>query len=204
MSGAPVLAAAAVLVLNSPNTNSSLNETLDSPQVKAISDECAKALSAVLEEHPDAVGVAIVVNGAIEEVNIYPNHRLLGKLYPRLLQSYAVQAAMHKDKAEDAPALSGEDLKQFLTERQEKSRKEQNVNRDNRFLLRDLDKKVVCETAYEGKPVHRQWMSKSPDTAVQGGRDGGMQGQELILPNQPPRPAPEQNRQDDSRVPQRP
>jgi hypothetical protein len=40
--------------------NSSLNEALDSPQVKRISDEFAQALQDVLQEHEDAVGVAIV------------------------------------------------------------------------------------------------------------------------------------------------
>src|SRR5262249_15988987 len=88
------------------NTNSNLNGTLDDPKVKKISAAFAEGLSGVLKERPDAVGVAVAVNGKIEEVNVYPNHQLLGKLYPRLLQSYALQATLEKDKAKDAKEVT--------------------------------------------------------------------------------------------------
>jgi hypothetical protein len=147
--------------VRAPNTNSSLNETFDSPQVKKLSDEFAQALGDVLKEHPKAVGVAIVVNGKIEEVNIYPSHQLLGKLYPRLLQSYALQAAMTKDKASDAETVTFADIRAFLSEDYDKvKRTSREVNADNRLRLCDQDKKVECQTRYEGKLVHRQWLNK--------------------------------------------
>src|ERR1043165_2020673 len=68
--------------LAAPNTNSSLNETLDAPKVKAISDACAKALSGAIDASADAVGIAIAINGKIEEVDIYPNHAVLTKISP--------------------------------------------------------------------------------------------------------------------------
>src|SRR5262245_4595362 len=55
--------------LNAPNTNTSLTETLEAPQVKKVSDDCAAALRDILDDNPRAVGVAIAVNGVIEEVN---------------------------------------------------------------------------------------------------------------------------------------
>src|SRR3712207_7921752 len=47
----------------------------------------------------DVVGVAVAVNGEIEEVNIYPGPTLLEKIYPRLLQSYALQASAQDRKS---------------------------------------------------------------------------------------------------------
>jgi hypothetical protein len=56
----------------SKNTNSSVNEMLDDPQVLAISEEYGKALGSGAPDGPDScniLGVAIVINGQIEEVN---------------------------------------------------------------------------------------------------------------------------------------
>src|SRR5215831_9419884 len=76
--------AMALARLGARNTNSSLNEALDSPQVKKICDACGKALNGLVEKHKDASGVAVAVNGKLEEVDIYPNHQLFAHLYPRL------------------------------------------------------------------------------------------------------------------------
>jgi hypothetical protein len=95
------------------NKTSSLNEALDAPQIKRISDEFATALSGVLQGQPDAVGVAIAVNGKIEEVNIYPNHALLAQQYPRLVQSYALEATLGTTAA-NVPAPSALDVAHFM------------------------------------------------------------------------------------------
>jgi hypothetical protein len=82
-----------------PNTNSSLTETLDAPQVRELSAKFTAALQDVVDGHPDAVGVAIAVNGQVQEIDFYPNHDLLAKMYKRLLESYALEATLQKDKA---------------------------------------------------------------------------------------------------------
>jgi hypothetical protein len=155
--------AAARTVVMAPVTNSSLNETLDSPQVQKLSDEFANALGGVLKYHRDAVGVAIVVNGEIEEVNIYPNHKLLGKLYPRLLQSYALAAALQKDKAKDARQLAAADVSRFMTEGREQSRVSRQVDARNMLDVSYLDgAKAAARTSFQGQPVHVQVLSKAP------------------------------------------
>jgi hypothetical protein len=167
--------------VKAPNTNTSLNETLDSPQVKQLSDKCTEALRGVLNEHPSAVGLAVVVNGSIEEVNVYPNGQLLGKLYPRLLQSYALQAALTKDKAKDAKEISAHDVRAFLSERQEQGKaKSREVDHFNTLCVHDEAKKYQCETLYEGKVVHRQWLSKDP----------GSPAREHEMQAEPPNEAP--------------
>jgi hypothetical protein len=144
---------------------SSLNEALDSPQVQKISEEFAKALENVLEDNEDAVGVAIVINGNIEEVNIYPNHGLLQKLCPRLLQSYALQATQEKDKAKESKELAPADIAKFMAEEKDKPRKKQTINVKNMaYTSMDYDSDAST-TYYDGEPVHRQVLSKksSPD-----------------------------------------
>lgn len=145
------------------NTNSSLNETLDSPKVQKISEEFTKALMGALDEHPDAVGVAIVINGAIEEVDVYPNHSLLRKLYPRLLQSYALQARLEKDKGKDAKKVTSDEVEKFMAEGKAKEQRDETINADNKILLKVLagSEAKCAETRYKGEPVHRQVLSKT-------------------------------------------
>jgi hypothetical protein len=149
--------------LGASYANSSLNETFDSPEVKKLSDACAEALKGVLEENGDAVGVAIAVNGKIEEVNIYPNHRLLAKLYPRLLQSYALQAAVEKDKGQNAKTLDCEAVTAFMKEAREKERPADELDERNRLLIREGNQTVECRTQYKGKAVHAQMTSRPAD-----------------------------------------
>jgi hypothetical protein len=140
---------------------SSLNEALDAPDVQKISDEFAQALQAVLENHEDAVGVAIVINGKIEEANVYPNLSLLKKLYPRLLQSYALQATLEKDKAKEAHVVEPADIVKFITEDRSKPRRQQSINADNTAQMVFDSKEEAATTYYKGGAVHRQVLSKS-------------------------------------------
>jgi hypothetical protein len=53
-------------------------------------------------------------------VNVFPNHKLLAKVYPRLLRSYALQAAVENDKGQTAATLSCDDVSPFMKELQGK------------------------------------------------------------------------------------
>src|SRR5262249_58968283 len=112
--------------LQCPNTNSSVNEMLDAPQVQSISEEYANALGRALNrpENRDAVGMAIVFNGQIEEVNLYPNRALFRKLFPRLIRAYAVQAALLKDEAKGGEPVTDAAVAQFLQARDARSQKQ--------------------------------------------------------------------------------
>jgi hypothetical protein len=171
-------------------STSSLNEALDAPQARKISDDFAEALSGVPRHYQDAVGVAIAVNGTIEEINIYPNHQLLAKLYPRLLQSYALQATAEKDKAKDAKSVSPEEVAQFMkTDGKEKSKRTDKINPDNRLEIAHFEGACRCATEYNGVVVHRQVMRENPATAAGlGGNDGPMLNRPIpINPSEPRR-----------------
>ena len=65
--------------MKSANTNSSVNELLDDPATRSISDDFAGAFAHALDGEAgcNAVGVVIAINGQIEEANVYPNAALL-------------------------------------------------------------------------------------------------------------------------------
>ena len=165
--------------LGAENTNSSLNETMDSAKAKKAIEPYEKWLSAVLVGKPDAVGVAFALNGRIEEVNIYPGRKLLAKLYPRLLGSYALAAALEKTAA---PAPAAADVAAFMQESREKSKRTEQLA-ENSVTVRDLEANVQCVTEYQGKSVHSQWMRRDEKPASPPGSEQRQQMEQ----NAPPR-----------------
>ena len=148
-------------VLGVKKTNSSLNEALDAPQVKKVCDACGKVLNGLVDKHADTIGVAVAVNGKMEEVDVYPNHRLFARLYPRLVQSYAVQVALDKKDETRRPGLTAREVEKFMSAGEE-ARRVEGVDSDNRLRVRALNGRVVeCVTAFKDQPVHRQWLNRA-------------------------------------------
>jgi hypothetical protein len=154
---------AATKKLGTINTNTSLNETLDSAQVKKVCEACAKALNDLPAKHPDAIGVAITINGHVEEVDLYPNAGLLAKIYPRLVQSYSLVACLEKDKlkGKPAPAVKTEDVEKVMSASKEKGRRFEGINPDNAIRCRELEGEIEFATAYKDRVIHRQWINKA-------------------------------------------
>jgi hypothetical protein len=67
-----------------------------------------KDLADLLAKNPDAIGVAVVVNGRVSGADLFGSADLLRKLWPRLLRSAATEAlgAFEKDKKVEAPAAA--------------------------------------------------------------------------------------------------
>jgi len=161
--------------LHCPNTNSSVNEMLDAPQVQAISEEYAAALEKALDraENSDALGMAIVFNGHIEEVNLYPNRALFRKLFPRLIRAYAVQAALLKDQAKGAESVTDTAVAQFLQAGDAKSQKKKAIDAHNDVQVNEIGGSLFqCTTRYNGQSIHWQLMAKN--------REGGTAGAEVL------------------------
>jgi hypothetical protein len=151
-------------ILHCPNTNSSVNEMLDAPQVQAISEEYAAALVQALDraENADAVGMAIVFNGQVEEVNLYPNGALFRKLFPRLVRAYAVQAALLKDETKGGEAVTADAVAHFLQPADAKSEKKKTLDAHNDVQVNEVgDLCFQCTTHYNGRPIHWQMMAKN-------------------------------------------
>jgi len=167
------------------NTNSSLNETLDAPRVQDRVAPFAAALNQIAEQHPDALGVAIAINGAVEEVNVYPNHRLFGQQFPRLLQSYALQAVLDKDRPGPNPVLSSASIVRFI------ARAEQDSKRPRRNPSAEPTQDAVTarrvmafgnrmyQSRFEGASLHAQFGNLGGQFGIQGNNQFGNLGGQL-------------------------
>lgn len=173
-----------------PSATTSLNELFDAPKVRELSDAFAKALADVPRKHADAVGVAVAVNGKIEEVDVYPNHALLAKLYPRLLQSYALQATLAKGRAKDGKPVTPAAVAEFLAEAKKKPERDEAVNADNRLRLAVSGKAGYATTFYQGAAVHQQVLRLSPPAPRSGGGPAANPAPQPQRPTAPPNDRP--------------
>lgn len=149
------------------NNTSSVNEVLEADAARKICDDYA-ALLVQARSHPDAVGLVVAVNGQVEEVNIYPNHKLLLKLGEKVVRSYAMPAWLARNQARDQKDPAVAEVCQFLrdaAEQQKRTLREELVNRDNGMRVTCSARIVDCEVNYNGQVVHKQIFSQSPAEA---------------------------------------
>ncbi|MGE3808790.1 MAG: DUF6569 family protein, partial [Gemmataceae bacterium] len=175
---------------------SSLNEAQDSKKVADATKAFVTALGKSADGQQELVGVAFALNGKIQEVNVFPGRRIALAIYPRLLETYALDAVV-MGKAADAKAKAPtreQVLAMLRTELKEKPDRDEKINAKNHLNIfaakaASTDKKTRvyrCQTDYEGKPVHLQWlvgpeMIEAPDK-----RFNDLQQQLQLAPNQSP------------------
>ncbi len=145
--------------LGTANSNSSLNETMEDAKVKKLCDDYAAALGDAAAKYADALGVAFAIDGVVEEIDIYPGHALLVKLYPRLVQSFALVAAFVK---QSKPVPSSDDVAKLLLADGSSPRRER-INEANELSIIDSPDVVRFVTHYEGRVVHAQWLKKEEE-----------------------------------------
>jgi hypothetical protein len=87
-----------------PTTSpTSLEMTVEAPQVQAASDAYVKALTsatAVDSGSADVIGYAIAINGKLNSGDVYASHALFTKLWPKMLTAAAVEAVGEGDSAD--------------------------------------------------------------------------------------------------------
>lgn len=150
---------AANAVAAAPMATTSLSETMDSGAIAKATDAAVKALGGLAKGRTDAVGVAFAVNGIVEEANVYPNHGLLVKLYPRLLRSYAMEAATAPKKIAKTPAPAA--VAKMMATGGTSVRK-QALPAGNSLGVYRTRSSVQMETVYDGSAVHQQFMRQEP------------------------------------------
>jgi len=123
------------------------------------------ALRDLPARHRDAVGVALAIDGKIEEANIYGGHTLMEKMYPLLLHTYALAAAATAEGRGDVPANhpATTDVADFVRLADEPTfdrRRRINDHTETRIIAYRDRAQIV--TLYNGRPVHVRWTTTMP------------------------------------------
>jgi len=138
---------------------SSLNEAIDNEKMKQTCAEYETAFTKLLDQYPNAIGVAYALNGKIQAVELFQMNGLLRRAYPKLLKAYANEAVVNQSVGE-IKVLNNDEVKGFLVEMEKGETKQQNI-KDNQITLLENDRGLSKEVMDEQKRVmHRQYLQK--------------------------------------------
>jgi len=152
--GAPVKSAA---------SESSYQLTLEAPKVQRTAEGFKRELSGLAGRYADAVGYVVAVNGKVTGADVYATHELFRKLWPKLLESAAVEAmSLDKPNERIAPP-SMADVRRAATGNGARVSGESQMNRRTQSVKAELPQGLVFETKdadAAGTLVHRSYVAK--------------------------------------------
>lgn len=142
---------------------SSYQLTLEAPKVKAATAGFRAGLGDLASKNADALGYVAVVNGKVTGADVYATHELFRKLWPKLLESAAVEAMAEVRPGEKYTPPSMDDVRAAATGYGARVSGEQQLNRRTTSLKVELPQGTVYETRDSTAPVapvHRSYVVK--------------------------------------------
>jgi hypothetical protein len=149
--------------VRSPASQSSYQLTLEAPKVKQKMEDFKRELSQLAEKHPDSLGYVVAVNGKVTGADVYASHDLFRKLWPKLLDSAAVEAMAAPGQGGKVEPPSMPDVRAAATGYGARVSSEQQINSRTNSLKADLPQGLIFETRdadAPGGPVHRSYVVK--------------------------------------------
>jgi hypothetical protein len=147
--------------VKSPQSQSSLQLTLESPRVQQAIQDYLTDLMPAQGDDADVVGFAVAVNGNIHSADVYGSSELFRTLWPKLLRASAVEALAEK-QPRAAAAPTTEVVQAFLVDAEKAPAFRQATNRTTlirhesaRSLLFD-----TCDPANANAELHRSVLAK--------------------------------------------
>ena len=143
-------------------SKSSLELTLDHKKVLEAVDAYVKKLQGAPKEEKGVIGYAVVINGKVNNADVYASSGLFQKLWPKLLKISAVEAVAEKNDKKFKPATV-DDIKAFLASADKGERSEKKINARFQQMACENDKLILFETRdrdNKSAPVRRSYVGK--------------------------------------------
>jgi len=136
----------------------SLNEELDNAKIQERLKGFRDALSKIVDGNPNAVGIITAVNGKFSTADVYADPGLFRKLFPRMLESAALEALALKSEGKTAPGSA--QAATFLAEAEKGAATTEKLRDGVEANTIDNDKSVQFEYRWKEERLHRQTLSK--------------------------------------------
>jgi hypothetical protein len=127
-------------------SKSSLELTLEHKTVVEAVDRYIKKLQDALKDKNDVIGYAVVINGKVNNADVYASHTLFAKMWPKLLKASAVEAvsAIQKDKKFEPAKV--EAVQAFLADSAKGKKTEKKIGERFQQIEQESDKSILFET----------------------------------------------------------
>lgn len=170
--------------VNAPESESSLQLTLENDSVEARVDECMRQLGGLVEQHPDAIGFAFAIDGMMNSADSYATTTLFRALWPKMLRAAATEALVEGRTDTTVGRASIDSVVSALRIADSASMREQTVGR-TRAVTREGKNAILFETREEGREgwLHRNYIG-GPMPAAAGDDDEVQRNvEQRVIPN---------------------
>lgn len=144
-------------------SQSSLQLTLENKAVQDKSGDYLKALEPIVAGKDDVVGYAFAINGQVNSADIYANHALFSKLWPKLIKSSAVEAFADLQSGKTFDAAKAAGVKACIEDASTGKASEKDVTPRVQVITRETEKNVAFECrdrAAGEQAVHANYVVK--------------------------------------------
>jgi len=148
--------------VRSAESASSLQLTLENPQVRRSADAFVQALSGIVTTSPDAIGYAFALNGEINSAEVYASRALFLEMWPKLLRSSAVEAVAERTDSVAHVPPTLDSVRTFLEDAEAGTASQKPAGPGARAVVRETSSRLVVETQVVGSRgfVHRSYLRK--------------------------------------------
>ncbi|MGH7170303.1 MAG: ARPP-1 family domain-containing protein [Gemmataceae bacterium] len=143
-------------------SQSSLELTLANNKVVEAVNACLEDLQDVPEKQKDAIGCAAVINGKVNNADVYASSNLFHKLWAKLLKASAVEALAEKNDKK-FEAVKADAVRVFFADAEKGEKSETKIDRRFRQTERENAKSILFETsdgARKGVILRRSYVAK--------------------------------------------
>ena len=132
-----------VASINSPT---SFQLSLEDKKVREMTDAYKKTLVGITDGQSDVIGYVMAINGELNSADVYASHDLFMKLWPKLLDSAAVEAFAELQKDKKFSEIKPEAIKAAIDEADHAKDSSRDVTRRVQLVTRETKKNLLFET----------------------------------------------------------
>ena len=157
----------------SEKSQSSLQLTLESEELKKVKNEYDEALKDLLKRYPNAIGYAYAINGEVMGVDVYNNHQLFSDLWYKIAESISTEAiSLMNDESFDLSTKK--DVRSFVSavDNQKTSSSNKAINKFTQLKMEENEEGYLYFNTIDQKKsewVHKNYMKKD-ETQQKAGR----------------------------------
>jgi hypothetical protein len=127
-------------------SQSSLELTLANNKVAQAVDACIEDLQDGPKDQKDAIGCAVVINGKVNNADVYVSSALFHKLWAKLLKVSAIEALAEKNDKKFEP-VQADTVREFFADAEKGEKSETKINQRFQQTERENAKSILFETS---------------------------------------------------------
>jgi hypothetical protein len=149
--------------VQSPQSMTSMQLTLEAPRVQAAVQAYVNDLAPVVAGQKNVIGMAVVINGQVQGAEVYASSSLFQRLWPKLLKANAVAAVAERQPGQIAAPPASETIQKLLADAETGQAFQQQTASRTRVIRQEGARNLLfdtCDPARENLVLHRSYLAR--------------------------------------------